>query len=61
MLPIPDGDDDIFVIFVVDIGVTAMPDTMMIVAKVNRVAVEMMLYFLFFLLLIDIVLKALSM
>lgn len=60
LLPIPDGDDDIFVIFVVDIGVTAMPDTMMIVAKVNRVAVAMMLYFLFFLLLIDIVLKALS-
>ena len=43
MLPIP--DDDIFVIFVPDIGVTAMPDTMMIVAKVNRVAVAMMLYF----------------
>lgn len=60
LLPIPDGDDDIFVIFVADIGVTAMPDTMMIVAKVNRVAAAMMLYFLFFLLLIDIVLKALS-
>lgn len=62
LLPIPDGDDDIIVIFVADIGVTAMPDTMMIiVTKVNRVAVAMTLFSLFLLLLIDIVLKALSM